>query len=108
MLTKEQIVKVQRTVEKSVEDERVPFALRALSDIGRFKIFKLLAARKEDMCVTDIANIFNISVPAASQQLHVLEITGIVKKERMGQMICYKLKREDSLVRSLMHLFDNH
>jgi len=86
MLTKEQIIKVQKTVEESIEDERVPFALRALSDFGRFKIFKLLAARKEDMCVTDIANIFNISVPAASQQLHVLEMTGIVKKERMGQI----------------------
>ena len=85
MLTKKQVGKVQKEV-KEIE-ERIPFVFQALSNTTRLKIFRLLADRK-DLCVTDIAKIFQVSIPAISYQLRVLEIVGLVKKERMGKMTC--------------------
>lgn len=103
MLDKKQITDIKKNIieAQSAEDERFPVIFNALSDRGRFRIFRLLTERC-DICVTDIANIFRISVPAASQQLRVLEMTGLVKKERVGQTICYEVRTEDFIVRSLM------
>ncbi len=102
MLTKTKVKEIQRTITE--EDGRLPMVFSALSDPGRFRIFGLLTKQK-DICVTDVASIFGISVPAASQQLRVLEMCGLVRKERMGQMICYEIKRDDPLVKSLMKFF---
>lgn len=81
--------------------ERLPFVFEALSDPTRLKIFQLLR-ENEDLCVTDLANICKISVPAVSYQLKIMEVVGLVEKERMGKMICYKLKRQDSWVKKIM------
>ena len=75
----------------------------ALSDLGRWRIFRLLA-QEHDLCVTDIADVLGISVPAASQQLKVMELTGLVERERRGQMICYQLKQEDPVVRTVLRM----
>jgi DNA-binding transcriptional ArsR family regulator len=72
--------------------------LGALGDPGRFRIFTLLMVRN-DICVTDVAKIFRITVSAACQQLRVLELSGLVKKTRMGQMVCYEVKREHPTVK---------
>ena len=84
-------------------DPRLPQLFDALSDTGRFKILKLLM-EYEDLCVTDIANVLEISVPAASQQLKILELSGLITKERDGQMICYSIREGDSLVKSVLRL----
>lgn len=77
----------------------------ALSDPGRFRIFRLLSQQQQhELCVTDVARVLQVSVPAASQQLKVLELSGLVRKQRVGQMMCYALKRDTPLVRSLMRL----
>ena len=102
MLSEVQIVKIKKTVDK--KDTKLPMVFNALSDPGRFHIFKFLM-KYHDVCVTDIANVFEISVPAASQQLRILEITGLIRKERMGQMICYTIKDDDQVVKSLIKLF---
>ena len=102
MLSEVQIVKIKKTVDK--KDTRLPMVFSALSDPCRFRMFKFLM-KYHDVCVTDIANVFEISVPAASQQLRILEITGLIRKERMGQMICYTIKDDDQVVKSLIKLF---
>jgi len=104
MLTDTQVAKIQKVI--AAEDERLPRIFAALADPSRFRIVKLLLTYN-DLCVTDIASILEISVPAASQQLRVLELTGIVEPERMGQMICYKVRESDSLVRSIMKLISS-
>lgn len=102
MLTKKQINKIRgKTVG---ENDRLPIALAALGDPGRFRIFKLLLGHR-DICVTDVAAILGLTMSAASQQLRVLERTGLVRKERMGQMICYKIRNDDSMVKSIIKLF---
>jgi ArsR family transcriptional regulator len=75
----------------------------ALSDAGRFNIFRLFM-RHRDLCVTEVANVLAISVPAASQQLKIMELSGLVERERRGQKICYGVKRSDPTVRSLMRI----
>ena len=70
---------------------------RALGDKTRFQTFSLLI-KKEELCVTDVASVFSISIPAASYQLKILEMAGLVRRERSGQMICYEVKKESPAV----------
>lgn len=104
MLTKEEIRTARREI--ATEDEQLPFIFNALSDMGRYRIFKLLLQR-HDLCVTDVANVLGISVPAASQQLRIMELSGLVKKERMGQMTCYCVREDDPMVKSIIKIIDN-
>lgn len=99
MLTKGQINKIKKDM--SDEKDRLPIILGALGDPGKFRIFKLLIEH-HDICVTDVANVFDITVSAASQQLRVLEMLGLVEKTRMGQMVCYELKKNNPTVKQLM------
>lgn len=101
MLTREEIEKARKSY-RDVQD-RLPFVLQALADQTRLKIFQLLSQNK-DLCVTDIAKIFRISVPATSYQLKIMEVVGLVQRARMGRMICYTLKKKDPLIKSLMRI----
>ncbi len=102
MPTKEQLRKIKN--EMSGEDNRMPLLLDALGDTGRYRIFKILMDYS-GICVTEIAAVLGITVPAVSQQLRILERVGLITKERMGLKICYEIKRDDPLVRSLCKLF---
>ena len=93
-------------VQKSFTDmkDRLAFVFEALGDPTRLNIFKLLSKEKKDLCVTDVANVFKISVPAASYQLKILETVGLIERERMGQMTCYTLRDKDPLVRNVLKI----
>ena len=104
MLNSVQVNEAKKII--SDDSQELPLAFNALSDPGRFSIFKLLL-QKNDLCVTDIANVLGISVPAASQQLKIIELSGLVRKCRNGQMICYSVKRENPIVRSLVRIVGN-
>ena len=99
MLTKTQIAGIKRDLKK--DGENLAPIFRALGDGGRLKILKLLMTH-HDLCVTDVANVFGMTVSAASQQLRVLERLGLVEKMRMGQMVCYELKKENPVVKKLV------
>lgn len=83
--------------------DRVRSIFGVLGDPSRFRILELIA-RKKDFCVSEIAFALKISVPAVSQQFRILEMAGLVERERMGQKICYKLKKKDSVVRSILKI----
>ena len=102
MLEAKELQKVQ----KSFTDmkDRLAFVFEALGDPTRLNIFKLLSKEKKDLCVTDVANVFKISVPAASYQLKILETVGLIERERMGQMTCYTLRDKDPLVRNVLKI----
>lgn len=91
MLTGDQIKIFQNRLAGS--SELIDF-FKALSEESRFLIFLLLIQRKQekrgDICVTDIANILNLSLSSASKHLKELENAGLVEKTRCGQMICYQ------------------
>lgn len=102
MLTKTKITRIKTGLERN--GEYLALIFQALGDGGRLKIFKLLLEHR-NLCVTDIANIFTMTVSAASQQLRVLERLGLVEKTRMGQMVCYEINRQSQIVKQLIILF---
>lgn len=101
MLTKRQISDIKS--EMSANTTTFPLVFQALGDSGRFNIFRMLMEH-HDICVTDVANVFDITVSAASQQLRVLERLGLVVKMRMGQMVCYEINPENTTAKQLAKL----
>lgn len=86
------------------EKERVTAAVfDALGEPNRFRLFKLLL-RRDDFCVSDLARELEISVPAVSQQLKILERAGLILRERRGQMICYRVRKENPIVKYVLKL----
>jgi len=101
MLTKKQTAKIKSSL--GTESTGFPLVFQALGDSGRFNIFRMLMDN-HDICVTDVANVFDITVSAASQQLRVLERLGLVLKMRMGQMVCYEVNLENAIAKQLVKL----
>lgn len=101
MLNKRQVANIKAKL--ASEEEALPLAFQALSDPCRFKIFKVLMCH-HDICVTDIANICDITLSAASQQLRTLERLGLVKKMRMGQTVCYEINDKNLITKQLFKL----
>lgn len=99
MIPPEQLRKIKQ--EFAGEKDRLSDVLVTLGEPGRLRIFKLLT-KHQDLCVTEVASIFGITVSAASQQLRMLELVGIVKKVRMGQKVCYELKKDSVTVKNLI------
>ena len=102
MLNKSQLAKIKTDFD--ADNSNFHLVFQALGDPGRFRIFRLLIDNR-DICVTDIANIFGITLSAASQQLRVLERLGLVLKVRMGQMVCYEINYENQISKQLVKLF---
>ena len=101
MLEPSQISKIKETLKEQNTSLVDVFSL--LGDKNRFLIIKLLIEQGE-MCVTDLANVLDISVSAVSQHLRILEMSRMVEGERMGQMMCYKSKIDDPNVRKIINL----
>lgn len=101
MLDKKQISEIKSTMGATAAT--FPLVFQALGDSGRFNIFRLLMEH-HDICVTDVANVFDITVSAASQQLRVLERLGLVIKMRMGQMVCYEINQDNPIAKQLVKL----
>lgn len=96
------MVKVKTTLNLTRHDQRLINAMSALGDKTRYKIFKLILDNNE-LCVSEIAELLNISVPAVSQHFRTFELIGLVDKDRIGQKICYKLKLDDPIVTILVN-----
>jgi ArsR family transcriptional regulator, lead/cadmium/zinc/bismuth-responsive transcriptional repressor len=101
MLEAKELQKVQKSFIDA--KDRLSFVFEALGDPTRLKIFRLLSQEK-GLCVTDVAKVCAMSVPAASYQLKILEMVGLIRRERMGKMICYELKKQDPMVKSMMKI----
>jgi DNA-binding transcriptional ArsR family regulator len=83
------------------EDVRLPIVFSALSDPNRCQIFRSFLKR-ERLCVSDIAKTFSISMSLASQHLKVLEITGLLRREKEGRTVYYSPRTDDELVRTII------
>jgi DNA-binding transcriptional ArsR family regulator len=67
--------------------------LKILSSRTRFKIISLLMQAPKELCVNEISKAIGMSHSATSHQLSKLEDRGIVISNRVGQTICYEIKR---------------
>lgn len=84
-------------------EKRLIHTLQLLGDKTRFQIFKLISTN-ENLCVGAIASDLAISSSAVSQHFRQFELLELVEKERMGQKICYSLRKDDELVMELKQL----
>jgi len=101
MLSAKEIEKFTRYMDK--DDRRLSIIFNALSDEKRCRIYRLfIKNRGNDLCVSDIAQIMKISIPSASQHLKILEITGLLQKQRKGQKITFNLSQNDPVVSALV------
>lgn len=103
MLTESQIKTVQKKIEPSQEELALCEAFRILGDWNRYRMMKTLLEVKE-LCVSDLSKVVGISMSATSQHLRILEMSGLVESERMGQTICYKPLISHPKVKTLIKL----
>ncbi|MDP3964957.1 MAG: metalloregulator ArsR/SmtB family transcription factor [bacterium] len=88
---------------EKIDEKRLAVLFDALSDQMRLNIFRVLLT-DSDICVSEIARKFSVSVPAVSQQLKILERGGFVERIRRGQKVCYTARKGDTRIRSLISL----
>lgn len=70
---------------------------RVLSLAGnevRLKILYLLEEEEGGLCVCDLADVLEMSIPAISQHLRKLKDANIIQPLRQGQTIFYSFKQE--------------
>lgn len=99
MLNANEIAKLQRIMTE--DDKRLPIVFNALGDPRRCKIFRSFL-QKDKLCVSDISKTLKISMSLASQHLKILELTGLVVREREGRVIYYRPNVKDKLVQSII------
>ena len=103
MLNETEITRVQKRSAPAQTELELCEALRVLGDWNRYRMMKTLLEAKE-LCVSDISKIVGISMSATSQHLRILELSGLVESERMGQTICYKPRIHNTKVQALLRL----
>ncbi len=64
-------------------EQQLDRVFQALSDSTRRNI--LLQIREQDLTVNDIASQFEISLPAVSKHLKVLEQAGLISRQKQGR-----------------------
>jgi len=101
MLEPSQITKIQKTITE--EDVVLSSVFNVLGDKNRFRILKILIQHGE-LCVSDLAAVLDVSISSASQHLRILEMSGLVIGERMGQMMCYKPLIKNPKVKAIINL----
>lgn len=77
---------------------------KALGDETRTRILYLLSL--QELCVCDIAEILEMSLPAVSHHLRLLKALRIVKYRREGKQVYYSL--DDEHVVGLIRLAQEH
>jgi len=99
MLTDKEAKKFNALVGQN--DKRLAIVFKALSDPKRCRMYRLLL-KGDELHVSDIARIMKISLPSASQHLKILEITGLLRKERRGKNMIFTVSKEDQIVGALI------
>jgi len=82
----------------SQTDKSVVVAFKALSDVNRYRIFRILAEYPK-LSVSNIAQILDISLPLVSQHIKILEQADLLQKERQGKKVFPKIKHADPFVK---------
>ncbi|MCA9349496.1 winged helix-turn-helix transcriptional regulator [Candidatus Saccharibacteria bacterium] len=64
----------------------------ALGDQSRYQIYGLLH-NHPGICVSELANQLGVSTSAVSQQLRILESSGLIRHIRAGKKVCYQVSQ---------------
>ena len=74
------------------KDPDLDYLFKALSDSTRRNIIEQLSERK--LMITEIASKYDMSLPAVSKHIKVLEKAGIIKRDKDGKMHEMSLNKE--------------
>lgn len=85
----------------SETDKSMVAAFKVLSDLNRYRIFRVLAQQPQ-ISLGNIARILNISLPLASQHLKILAHANLLKKERAGKKVFPKLEHGNPFVQIII------
>ncbi|MBI4029277.1 MAG: helix-turn-helix transcriptional regulator [Candidatus Blackburnbacteria bacterium] len=89
-LTDSRVLSLQKTVSFSLKEEELVRVIRNLSDPTKLKIY-LLLHKVEEISVTDLTLILDLTQSAVSHALSDLKNLGLVESHRCGQLVCYSL-----------------
>ena len=74
--------------------EQLIHVLKALGDPNRMRIFKLLTNTPK-MCAGVVADKLSITQPAVSQHLKILKNAGLLKSEKIGLYVHYRIDEKE-------------
>src|SRR6478672_6938326 len=74
--------------------DRLVAMYRALGDVTRFEIFRLIAAQPDPICVCDIVARFEVTQPTISYHLKLLRQAGLVTVSQRGVWAYYAVDPE--------------
>jgi DNA-binding transcriptional ArsR family regulator len=100
----DRVEQARKATTSEQEIDRLALTYRVLGDPSRLKI--VIALRKVEMCVCDLAAFLGLSESAVSHQLRRLKDLSLVKKRREGQVIYYSL--DDKHVSELLNVGLEH
>ncbi|MFA6131471.1 MAG: metalloregulator ArsR/SmtB family transcription factor [Patescibacteria group bacterium] len=99
MLSKNEIQKKRKLFSQT--DKNVVVAFKALSDVNRYRIFRILTEQPK-LSVSDIAQILELSLPLISQHIKILEHANLLQKERYGKKVFPKLEYANPFVKIII------
>lgn len=78
-------------------DKAVVASFKVLSDLNRYRIFRILAQQPK-LTVSTLSKILNISLPLTSQHIRVLANAKLLSKVREGKKVFPKIERTNPFV----------
>jgi ArsR family transcriptional regulator, lead/cadmium/zinc/bismuth-responsive transcriptional repressor len=89
------LIKACQKKVQSVSDslERLSKVMSLAGNEVRLKILYLLD-QETQLCVCDLSDILQMTIPAVSQHLRKLKDGGLIQNRRQGQTLFYSLKQE--------------
>lgn len=79
----------QQQMPNTARVEQMAAIYKLLGEPSRLKI--MLALSSSEMCVCDLAAMFEASPSATSHQLKLLRISGLIASHREGKMVNYRI-----------------
>lgn len=89
MITAKRLSSLKKLTSRSSFENQATL-LRCIGDETCLKILYVLS-KEGEICVSDITDVLDLSMPAISHQLAKLKSMGIVKTKRDGKSICYSM-----------------
>jgi DNA-binding transcriptional ArsR family regulator len=88
----EKVKEVKRSIPSAGEITELASLYAALGNTTRLRI--IFSLSKGELCVCDIANVLDLSIPATSHQLKFLSQHRLLKSRNDGKMVYYSLNSE--------------
>lgn len=78
--------------------------LKVMADSTRLQL--LMSLQQSEMCVSDLANVLNMTKSAVSHQLKALRLSKLVKSRKDGKTVYYAL--DDEHIEEILAMSINH